>query len=228
MSRILNPTGGRVLGIFATFLVALLAGPTVGILTAATVGAGHRHTLVVRTTDGTVWAWGYGANGQLGRGSTANSSVPVQASSLTSVTAVAAGSLHSLALKSDGTVWSWGYNLNGQVGNGNNTNQTSPVQVSGITGTVTAIAAGEHHSLAMTSDGKVWTWGLNSNGQLGDGSTTSRNTAGQLTGLTVFSIGAGFTHSLAVLWDGTVMAWGLNSGYQLGNGTNTQATSPVA
>ncbi len=197
-------------------------------LAAATVGAGYQHTLAVRTTDGTVWAWGYGGNGQLGNGGTASSYVPTQTNSLTGVIAVSAGVLHSLALKSDGTVWAWGYNANGQLGNGNNTTQSSPVQVTGITGTVTAIAAGDNHAVAMTSDGKVWTWGINTNGQLGDGGTTSRNTAAQVTGVTAIAIGAGASHTFAVLAGGTMKGWGLNSGYQVGDGTTTQANNPVS
>jgi alpha-tubulin suppressor-like RCC1 family protein len=210
-------------------LAVLVYGPLAAPATAGTVGAGTYHTLVVRTTDGTVWAWGYGGNGQLGAGVYANSLVPVQVSTLTGVTAVAAGSLHSLALKSDGTVWAWGNNGSGQLGNGNTTGQNAPVQVTGITGTVTAIAAGDNHSLALTSDGKVWTWGLNGNGQLGDGGTTARSTAGQVAGITATAIAGGSGYSLAVLFpSGAMKSWGLNSNYQLGDGTNTQALNPVS
>src|SRR5437764_12099093 len=85
--------------------------------------------------------------------------------------AVAAGTYHSLAVKSDGTVWAWGYNGHGQLGNGSFTYSGTPVQVSGL-GSVRAIAAGYFYSLALRSDGTVWAWGLGSNGQLGNGSST--------------------------------------------------------
>src|SRR6185503_7429522 len=112
-------------------------------------------------SDGTVWAWGTGDSGQLGDGNfytTGNHGVatPVQVSGLTSVTAIAAGQDHSLALKSDGTVWAWGAGDSGQLGDGNfyttgNHGVATPVQVSGLT-TVTAIAVGDSHSLALKSD----------------------------------------------------------------------------
>ena len=104
MPRILDRAGRRFLGL----LLVLLVGPLASYAAAATVAAGYSHTLVVKTTDGTVWAWGNGGYGQLGTGSTTSSAVPVQANSLTGVTAVSAGYGHSLALKSDGTVWGWG------------------------------------------------------------------------------------------------------------------------
>jgi alpha-tubulin suppressor-like RCC1 family protein len=205
-------------------LFGLVAAP----VDAGTAAAGVNHTLVVRTTDGTVWSWGYGGNGQLGNGANASSLVPTQVNTLTGVIAVAAGANHSIALKSDGTAWTWGYNGYGQLGNGNTTSQNVPVQVTGITGTVTEVAAGDNHSLALTSDGKVWAWGRNANGQLGDGGTTSRSTAGQVTGLTASSISGGTGYSLVVLTTGAMKAWGLNANYQLGDGTNQQALNPVS
>jgi hypothetical protein len=98
---------------------------------------------------------------------------PVQVSGMTGVAAVAAGSRHSLALRSDGTVWSWGYNDYGQLGNGTTSVQVNPVLVPGVRGAI-AIGAGADHSLAMTSDGVVWAWGRNSGGQLGDGTKQTR------------------------------------------------------
>ncbi|MBY9078904.1 RCC1 domain-containing protein, partial [Paenibacillus sp. CGMCC 1.18879] len=90
-------------------------------------------------------------------------------STLSGVTAIAAGSSHSLALKSDGSVWAWGYGISGQLGDGSLTVRTTPVAVSGLTSEVTAIAGGNNHSLALKSDGSVWAWGYNGSGQLGDG-----------------------------------------------------------
>ncbi|MBI4494743.1 MAG: IPT/TIG domain-containing protein, partial [Chloroflexi bacterium] len=97
--------------------------------------------------------------------------------------------------------------------------RTTPVQVSGLGG-VAAMAGGDLHSLALASDGTIWAWGLNSSGQLGDGSTTSRRTPVQVSGLSgVVAVAAGSAHSLALGSGGTVRAWGLNNYGQLGDGT---------
>ena len=90
---------------------------------AATAAVGAYHSLVIKTTDGSLWAWGYNGNGQLGDNTLNPHTTPQPVSGLTNVVAVAAGVTHSLALKSDATLWAWGYNYYGQLGNGNNTDQ---------------------------------------------------------------------------------------------------------
>lgn len=92
-----------------------------------------------------------------------------------------------------------------------------------------AVAAGNNHSLALKSDQTVWAWGLNSSGQLGDGTTSNRSAPVQVSSLTTATaIAAGLNHSLALKADGTVVAWGSNSNGQLGDNSTTQKTSPVA
>ena len=193
------------------------------------IAGGGYHSLALKN-DGTVWAWGLNNNGQLGNGTTNNSTTPLQVSGLTGVIAIASGANHSLALKSDGTVWAWGNNLYGQLGDGTTNQSTTPVPVGGgLTGvTVIAIAGGSGHSLAEKNDGTVWAWGLNGNGQLGDGSTTNRPAPVQVSLLAgAIAITGGFYHSFAVKNDGTVWAWGNNLYGQLGDGTTTQRTTPV-
>jgi hypothetical protein len=118
------------------------------------------------------------------------------------MTVIAAGGWHSLARKNDGTARAWGYNHYGQLGNGTYTNSNTPVVVSSLTGLtgVAAIAAGDSHSLAIKSGGTAWSWGYNSDGQLGIGSTTASNYPIQvaiLTGVTAIEGGDG--HSLALI-----------------------------
>nr|WP_269456777.1 Ig-like domain-containing protein [Thermanaeromonas toyohensis] len=139
------------------------------------------HSLALKS-DGTVWAWGANAYGQLGDGTTTNRLTPVQVWNLSGVVAIAGGGNHSLALKSDGTVWAWGYNGAGQLGDGTTISRYTPVQVQGLSGVV-AVAGGSNHSLALKSDGTVWAWGQNGYGQLGDGTTTNRTTPVQVLNL---------------------------------------------
>ncbi len=192
----------------------------------AMLSGGAAHSLVVRN-DGTVWAFGENAMGQLGNGTTTGSTTPVEVSGLTGVTAVSGGLLSSDALKSDGTVWAFGDNTYGELGNGTTTNSDVPVQVSGLSN-VTQIAAGGYHALALEANGTVWAWGDNSYGQLGNGTTASSDVPVQVSGLSnVVALAAGDFHSLALEANGTVWAWGDNNDGQLGNGTTTNSDVPV-
>ncbi|WP_018217756.1 RCC1 domain-containing protein [Salinispora vitiensis] len=181
----------------------------------------------------TVLAWGGNGQGELGDGTTTDSSVPVEAElpANTTITAIAAGNGHSLALTSDGAVLAWGENLSGELGDGTNTNRNTPVEVNlPPNTTVTAIAAGHNHSLALTSTGTALAWGYNFFGQLGDGTTTNRNTPVEVdlpTGTTITAISAGAVHSLAITTAGTALAWGGNYSGQLGDGTTDDRNTPV-
>ena len=178
--------------------------------------------------DGTVRAWGGGANGELGNGSlTARQTRPVSVSGLSGVVALAGGRNHAVALRSDGTIMTWGLNTSGQLGDGTKTSRSTPVQVSGVS-TAVAVAAGADHSVALLSDGRVLTWGEAGRGQLGNGSTTDRTTPVQVTGLpAVVSLGCGRDHTHVVTSAGELWAWGQNDYGQLGDGTTTRRTRPV-
>ena len=126
------------------------------------------------------------------------------------------------------TPYAWGDNSGGQLGNKSTGGSLSvPAPVSGL-GEVLAVAGGKNHSLALLADGTVRAWGVNSSGQLGDGTTTARTTPVPVSGLGgVVAIAGGYDHSLALLTDGTVRAWGWNYYGQLGDGTTTSRLTPV-
>jgi alpha-tubulin suppressor-like RCC1 family protein len=196
----------------------------------AAIAAGSNHSCAL-TTAGAVHCWGSNGNGQLGDGSTTSQSTPVAVSGLDSgVAAIAAGNSHTCALTTAGAVRCWGWNSSGQLGDGSTTQRTTPVAVSGLGSGVAAIAAGRHHSCALTTAGAVQCWGNNNSGQLGDGSTMGRSTPVAVSGLDsgVAAITAGSQHSCARTTAGAVRCWGSNFNGQLGNGTTTDSTTPVA
>jgi hypothetical protein len=207
----------------------LTPAPVVGLSGVTAISGGYYHS-VARKNDGTAWTWGWNYYGQLGDGTTIRRLLPTQVSGLTGVTAVAGGYYHSIALKNDGTVWCWGSNSYGQIGNNSTTSLSKvPAPVAGLVNVI-AVAAGGEHSLALKSDGTVWAWGRNLEGQLGDGSTTSRTVPGQVSGLSgITAIAAGEYHSMALRNDGTVWCWGSNSRGQLGDGSyaNNAIARPV-
>ncbi|WP_019030842.1 RCC1 domain-containing protein [Salinispora arenicola] len=197
------------------------------------IAAGHSHSLAI-TSAGTALAWGGNGAGQLGDGTTTDSNKPVAVNlpSGTTVTAIAAGEGHSLAVTSAGTALAWGNNFRGQYGDGTNTSSNTPVTVSPPTGTAfTAVAAGEDHSLAVTSAGTALAAGDNLYGQLGDGTNTSSNTFVTVSlppSTTITAIAVGRFHNLGVTATGTVLAWGINIDGQLGDGTTTNRNTPQA
>ena len=226
--------------------------------------SGYLHSLVL-LADGTVMAWGDNSAGELGNGVGPNQGKPVEVDCgtapladcnssgyLTNVIAISAGVDDSLARLSDGTVMAWGLNNQGQLGNGVGPNQSEPVEVdcgtapladcnsSGFLTNVTDIAAGGYHSLARLSDGTVMAWGLNNQGQLGNGGVINQSKPVEVDcgaapaadcsgGLLkkVMLLAGGIQHSLAVLSDGRVMTWGDNGAGQLGNGGFISQSKPV-
>jgi alpha-tubulin suppressor-like RCC1 family protein len=211
------------------------------------VAAGGSQGLAV--ANGAAWAWGINGNGQLGNGTTTNSDVPVAVcapgqggtlpcpTSLSGVKTVAAGKNHSLALMNNGTVLAWGLNNLGQLGNGTTTDSPVPVPVPvkgvggvGVLSGVAAIAAGgSDHNLALLKNGTIVAWGSNTEGELGNGTTSTDSTVPVAVslppGATATAVAGGGSggvpHSLALLSTGTVLAWGDDRYGELGNGTLT-------
>lgn len=139
------------------------------------VAAGGFHSLAL-DRSGNVWAWGNNCCGQLGDVSSPNSTVPVRIADLVNVVAIAAGLKVSYAITTDGRVWAWGYNGEGELGAGTisaYTPHASPItDIANFQG----ISGGSGSAVALRTDGTVWAWGRNFEGQIGDATFAQRNT----------------------------------------------------
>lgn len=231
-------------------LPQMVPGPDgTGVLSGVVSLKGNGDGFLALKGDGTVWGWGYNSKGALGNGNQLNQPYPARVKDLndptgylTGVTAISCGSVSSypyaLARKSDGTVRSWGSNYTGQLGINSSDNTypyTTAQQVHGtnnvgyLTG-VTAISAGGGISMALLSDGTVWTWGR----YVGDGTTGIKTTPVQVVGdgsdgflHDVTAIAVGTAHALALKSDGTLWVWGRNLCGEVGNNTASVVLSPV-
>jgi hypothetical protein len=194
------------------------------------VSAGADHIAAVKT-DGTLWTWGANSSGQLGDGTTTGRSSPgTTAGGGTNWCFVVASSSHSAGIKTDGTLWTWGFNTSGQLGDGTATSRLSPVTVAGGGTTWRTVSARGDHTVAVKTDGTLWTWGANGSGQLGEGTNTGRSSPGTVAGggTTWCAASAGCSNTAAIKTDGTLWTWGCNTTTgQLGDGTTTNRSSPV-
>ena len=201
-------------------------------VTATAIAAGDGTGYAVGS-DGNLYAWGGGSPGDLGNGTTGGSSTPVTVSLPAGVTpkAIAAGGNTGYAIGSDGKLYAWGYGSDGELGNGTTAAaQTTPVAVSLPAGvTPEAIAAGYFTGYAIGSDGNIYGWGMNNDGQLGNGATaaaqTTPVTATLPAGVTPKAITADGPDAYAIGSDGHLYAWGFGASGELGNGTTTVTQS---
>ena len=198
-----------------------------GIDQVVALAAGGYFTLGLRA-DNTLWAWGSNHSGQLGDATTQSKAYPVRVDGISgTIVSVAAGGEFALALTADGKLWAWGYGGNGQLGTGDRTSRTTATLVSGLPADVRTMAAGAHHSLAITVDGSVWAWGSNAYGQLGNGTTDDALTPGKITALpdTIAISTFGYSN-LALDKDGRVWAWGKGGWGALGDGSFDDRSAP--
>eukprot|EP00301_Raphidiophrys_heterophryoidea_P003300 c11495_g1_i1.p1 GENE.c11495_g1_i1~~c11495_g1_i1.p1 ORF type:complete len:774 (-),score=191.27 c11495_g1_i1:155-2476(-) len=203
------------------------------------VCAGQWSTIILTTTND-IYSWGYNAFGQLGLGDKIARLVPEKMSSTVlggaTISKVSCGWFISGFLSSAGTVWMAGKGSLGEIGNGLTADASTPTQVtfsSFTTGEyVSDIALGADHTLVVTSSGRLFSWGLNANGQLGDGTTTTRNSPVAVSissSLVMDMIGCGRYHCVARATSGAFYSWGDNTYGQLCDGTTTTPrSSPVS
>lgn len=226
---------------------------TAGVLAGKTIkfiDAGYNMACVIASDD-QVYCWGGNGSGELGNNTTTDSNIPVAVVTTgvlsgKTVKQLTVGHLHPCVIASDNLAYCWGNNQGGQLGNNSTTASSVPVAVNtaGVLAgkTILKIASAnfgnvllQYHSstCAIANDNKAYCWGRNSNGQLGNNSTTQSNvpvavnTAGVLAGRTVTDISLGWYNTCAIA-DGLAFCWGLNTNGALGDASTTQRTTPVA
>ena len=206
-------------------------------VTFAFVSAGTSHTAAI-DCDGGLWMFGANNEGQLGDGTKEDSYAMKKI--MDGVVKVSAGDLNTMVIKKDGSLWTWGNNKFGQLGNGKRNEykfdyvefvnvivadkgKTKPVK---IMSNAASVSAGMSHAVAVKTDGSLWAWGSNSDGQLGNGTTEDSNIPIKIMENVAF-VSAGNRYSVAIKTDGSLWAWGNNSDGQLGNGTTESCKTPV-
>jgi len=197
----------------------------------ATGGAFFTSHISAIDQNGRVWAWGNNLAGQLANNSTSVQYSPVSILGVVKTFCkINVGACHTVAIDKNGRAWAWGFNGQGQLGDNSLTSRRTPVSVLGTTKTFCQIAGGSSHTIAIDKNGRVWAWGLNTNGQLGDNTLLSKRTPVSVLGTTktFCSIYGGNLYSTGIDKDGIIWSWGLNSTGQLGDNTLLSKTTPVS
>jgi alpha-tubulin suppressor-like RCC1 family protein len=188
---------------------AYLPAPILGVSDVVGISASSQFNLALKS-DGTVVSWGYSIG--LGESTLTKRDTPLPVAGVSDAKAIAAGGVHGLALRSDGAVLAWGYNQHGAVDpqSPSDTVIVPPVEVPGLPNGITSLAACDTHSLALRSDGTVWSWGRFSPAS----PIPPPSLPTQVDGLSgVIKLGCLPTARLALKSDGTVWVWGYDYGY---------------
>jgi alpha-tubulin suppressor-like RCC1 family protein len=220
-----NNLGQLGTGSFAGSLVPAPVSGLSSVVTALAAAASHSCALL---DTGGAQCWGQNDAAQLGDGTLLKTNAPVDVSGLTGATAITTGDVHSCAVVA-GAAQCWGSNRDAQLGDGTTKRAKTPIAVVGLGTPVTSIAVGSAHTCALTGAGAVLCWGLNTNGQVGDGTTKTRRVPSPVVGLSsgVTSITAGGAHSCAVTAAHAAKCWGNNTSGELGSGGPT-VSKPAA
>lgn len=177
-----------------------------------------------------LWVWGRNGAGELGTDNTTYYSSPVQTITLGSDwSLVKSNSSSTAAIKTDASLWVWGYNGDGELGTNDTNNYSSPVQTVCGGNNWEQVAIGEAHMAAIKTDGSLWTWGNNYNGQLGDNTTNYISSPTQTVcgGNNWKSVSCGYACTAAIKDDGSLWMWGNNYFGQLGTNDTMRVSSPV-
>ena len=192
------------------------------------IDGGNNHSLAI-DRYGRVWGWGFGGNGRLGNNSTLSVRTPVSVLGATKTFCEISGGVgHSLGIDRYGRAWAWGAGTGGALGIVSTGDRTTPVSVLGAVKTFCKIAAGQSFSVAIDKNGRAWGWGVNSSGQLGDGTQISKTTPVSVAGTvkTFCHITVGTSHVIAIDKNGRAWGWGSDSAGQLAQ-NNINRLTPV-
>ena len=203
--------------------------------TTGTNYAGTAYTFTVQGATGRIFTWGYNADGYLGIGNENARSSPVQVPGTNWGTEMFTGSARSngktmAAVKTDGTLWTWGNNQFGARGTSSHgTHISSPIQIGSGTDW-SSVSMGKQGGAAIKTDGTLYVWGLNDNGQVGDNSKVNRSSPTQIPGTTWSKVYKTEEETMAIKTDGTLWGWGENINGELGinvGGPGLQKSSPT-
>jgi len=215
-----------------SFSAILLPKKVMANVKAVSLGGGHSAAI---TTDGSLYTWGYNNYGQLGDGTTEDSSTPVKI--MDNVRMVSLGTEHSAAITTDGSLYMWGLNNYGQLGNGLTENSSVPIKVMDNVkmislgnyhggGSYSDLTMRNHFSAAIATDGSLYMWGSNEFGQLGNSTTESSSVPIKIMD-NVKEVSLGEYHSGAITNNGSLYMWGENWDAQLGDGTRNDSSTPI-
>jgi len=175
--------------------------------------------------------WGQNNTGNLGDNSSAHRSSPVQTIAYgANWKSVVTGHTLTAAIKTDGTLWVWGAGGYGTIGDNTTVNKSSPVQtITFGTNWKQVACGGRYNTAAIKTDGTLWVWGYNTNGQLGDNTIVRKSSPVQTVafGTNWKQVSCGDYHTAATKTDGTLWTWGINGSGRLGDNTSATRSSPV-
>ncbi len=204
----------------------------------------HGHYVIATDASGSMFGWGRNTYGQLGIGTNENQDGPISLNGQfplldqETIDEIITGESHAFALTSQSRLFAWGYNAQGQLGTGDNINRFSPVDITtsfslDSNDFIISVSAGGNHSVVATDKGRVFTFGHNTYGQLGNGTNTHSHLPFEITSNfslseedQIESVHTGHSFSLAISKSGRIFTWGNNNDGQLGDNSRNGRTLP--